>query len=678
MSSGRHWRWTNRLGSVILAVGGVGAEQALAWQGADCGSAVPIAGYGTFVFDNSIGPAGSGAAPQCSGSWQAAGFFQWTATSAGDVRLLATVPGPMSSFSVAAGNGCAATCLGNALPLGGPGAYFREWNQAGVQAGDTFLLRIADLNGLGGSGELTIMEAPCTAAGNPDDGFEPNDSCAAPHVLSIGNYRNLVVRTSDPDHYAVWLPPMEAVTVTVSTGGPFVLLWDWDGNCQVGSSGISRSLVNLTRDPVLKHFEARPGFGSTCATYALTMNPLAIPCSVLPGQDDAFEPNDSCGAAVAMAPGTYTGLFASSQDPDFYSVLLQPGQQVTAIGSTNSSASGVIFQILDDSCGLLALGAGPLRHTNYSSQTEVVRVAPYTLGTSLGWCMEYDLTLQVADNPCAAIGEDPLVFHPDYEYLSSGHYPRLLVEGVRTFELCVPAGNTLDLDLELDSFVGLLEAEVVCYLPNDNCFFFPVLTSGSGQSFSLQWPNPGPDEAVAWLILEYIGPPADCNHVDLVVSGAGGCNGVLETASFCDPANVNSSGLPAVLFASQPFGPASLVQLEAVQGPAGQFGYLLVGTQTAVPGSPLGGGRLCLSGAGGNLIGRYNTTIAGHNSLGQFDAFGRFQNLAGTSNSAFGYVLPATLPWGATISAGSTYHYQLWFRESGGLSNLTGGVTVLW
>jgi hypothetical protein len=158
-----------------------------------------------------------------------------------------------------------------------------------------------------------------------------------------------------------------------------------------------------------------------------------------------------------------------------------------------------------------------------------------------------------------------------------------------------------------------------------------------------------------------------------VIAGTGGGPGL-----YCSPANSNSSGGPATLGTSSFSGPG-VFHLEATGGPASEFGYFLVSATALDPGIPVSTGRLCL----GAPIGRYtvNATGSGMNSIGQFDGSGVFQNLAGTSSVGSGFDVPAALPDppAGVISAGSTWNFQLWYRDGGagpGSSNFSDGISV--
>ncbi len=157
---------------------------------------------------------------------------------------------------------------------------------------------------------------------------------------------------------------------------------------------------------------------------------------------------------------------------------------------------------------------------------------------------------------------------------------------------------------------------------------------------------------------------------------SGACAPVLET--FCDPAGVNSSGNAASISAS-PTGLGAGFRLDATGGPQlpnSGFGFFVV-ADSITAGLPVNQGVLCL----GQPQGRYNPGAGGaRNSLGQFDANGNFENLVGTSTTGFGFDIPTQLPSppGGNISAGSTWHFQLWYRDLNPMAttNFSNGITL--
>jgi V8-like Glu-specific endopeptidase len=148
------------------------------------------------------------------------------------------------------------------------------------------------------------------------------------------------------------------------------------------------------------------------------------------------------------------------------------------------------------------------------------------------------------------------------------------------------------------------------------------------------------------------------------------CGGV-PIIPFCSPGNVNSTG--AAVFLSGSLTSGSL-HMDASGGPSGEFGYFLV-SASHFTGAPVSDGLLCL----GTPIGRYNPNAgASMNSVGQFGSGGIFQNLAGTSTSGTGFDVPSNLPTppGGTITTGSSWHFQLWYRDGAGISNFSDGLEV--
>ncbi len=147
--------------------------------------------------------------------------------------------------------------------------------------------------------------------------------------------------------------------------------------------------------------------------------------------------------------------------------------------------------------------------------------------------------------------------------------------------------------------------------------------------------------------------------------------------TFCDPAVANSTGLPTRISGTWSQESQSGLHLDAFQGPANQFAYFLIGTGVSEPGLAIGQGRLCLALGGGQGFARYNVIGDVRNSIGRFDSGGILRNLAGTSSSGSGFDVPTQIsPALGTITAGSTWHFQLWHRDLGTQSNLSNGLSV--
>ena len=119
---------------------------------------------------------------------------------------------------------------------------------------------------------------------------------------------------------------------------------------------------------------------------------------------------------------------------------------------------------------------------------------------------------------------------------------------------------------------------------------------------------------------------------------------------YCSPANSNTSGLPgrmdymgSIVASDQDF------SLQASQMPPGEFGFFLGGTdQNFIPNAGGSFGNLCLGGA-----------------IARFNGVGQIQN-SGTMGS-FSLSIPLNaMPFNPNqaATAGSTYTFQAWFRDS--------------
>tara|TARA_R110002095_G_scaffold94965_2_gene82925 strand:- start:989 stop:3922 length:2934 start_codon:yes stop_codon:yes gene_type:complete len=157
----------------------------------------------------------------------------------------------------------------------------------------------------------------------------------------------------------------------------------------------------------------------------------------------------------------------------------------------------------------------------------------------------------------------------------------------------------------------------------------------------------------------------------------------------CDPANDHIGGTYAKMNGSS-FGSGfqSDLHLDIVDGPANQFGFILVSSDGSGALSVFNG-VLCL----GSPSARYTLNAANNqansnlNSIGQFDGAGVFQNLAGTASSTggTGFDVPNALPFtpaGQSIQSGDTWIFQCWFRDTvvspGDSANFSNSVEATW
>jgi len=173
----------------------------------------------------------------------------------------------------------------------------------------------------------------------------------------------------------------------------------------------------------------------------------------------------------------------------------------------------------------------------------------------------------------------------------------------------------------------------------------------------------------------------NCSSYDLVVV----THPLLPSEQvFCNPAIPNSTGASTVLKVfdrSYPI-PGTLLQAYADDGPPGEFGYLIAGSHVQNVGLPMGNQPICVGGA----IARYNIAGTVWNSLGLFDATGRWSSFEnqqpgydGPNNIPSAFLISNDLPNGlGSILSGQSWGFQLWHRDVGGGTATSNGVQVTW
>jgi hypothetical protein len=188
--------------------------------------------------------------------------------------------------------------------------------------------------------DLNVTFAPDPCQLTPDDAFEPNDSCGSGVVLPLGLSSGLFVAEFSLDHYQIDVPAGQVLTIDQTyVGGSTELgitLFD-DPSCTTwlyGSSwGGGFNSVTWTNSTALTHTvyircETQIGTGY-CLNYDLNATLTPDPCQA-PGVDDIYEENDDCGSATPVGPAdvSWTGLFTSKSDADYFSFTLPDGASV--------------------------------------------------------------------------------------------------------------------------------------------------------------------------------------------------------------------------------------------------------------------------------------------------------------------------------------------------------------
>ena len=123
------------------------------------------------------------------------------------------------------------------------------------------------------------------------------------------------------------------------------------------------------------------------------------------GTDDAMEPNDTCAAAHALQPGTYTGLIAKRVSPDLYAIYVPAGQTLTVSSVATLNNGDVDFRLWSacDPSALLSDESGNATNESFSysntSGSDTLLLETYL---SSGTRNTYALTIGVAPSVCSA------------------------------------------------------------------------------------------------------------------------------------------------------------------------------------------------------------------------------------------------------------------------------------
>jgi hypothetical protein len=143
------------------------------------------------------------------------------------------------------------------------------------------------------------------------------------------------------------------------------------------------------------------GFGGGNGTGLLNITQIVDPCSS--SADDSFEDNDSCLTAVPLALGSYSGLFVTTGDQDYFRVTV-PANEILTATVTNTSGPSTDVAIYDASC--MALVTGGFNGNDFSTvgattATDLI-VGVVVDPSATANCTTYDLELSAAPDPCVS------------------------------------------------------------------------------------------------------------------------------------------------------------------------------------------------------------------------------------------------------------------------------------
>tara|TARA_R110002073_G_scaffold17992_1_gene66846 strand:+ start:7032 stop:8900 length:1869 start_codon:yes stop_codon:yes gene_type:complete len=290
--------------------------------------------------------------------------------------------------------------------------------------------------------------------------------------------------------------------------------------------------------------------------------------------------------------------------------------------------------------------------------------------------------LNVSIDPCATLGDD--MFEPNNTCATAAVIASDIVMPYGSLQLhrgdpdyytvSVPDGNTMN--VTINHFVSEIDLQAAAWLsvfcsdiPDDLTSNVSAETSIFGDDAFLVYTNNTGAPRQLILRVDHWNPSiaSDCANYGMTITGLSGPPPPPIITS-CDPAADHYLGdfvkLETSSFGS---GVGSGLHIEAIDGPADEFGFLLASPDGSAS-LAIFQGVFCL----GAPQGRYNPNAATNqgnpslNSLGQFDGAGILQNIVGTSTTGSGFDVPVALPFspaGMMIGPGDTYFFQCWYRD---------------
>ncbi|MCA9000530.1 MAG: hypothetical protein KDB61_01310 [Planctomycetes bacterium] len=296
---------------------------------------------------------------------------------------------------------------GNLLPPeNGSGAVDRYWryvNTTGLRTWLTFRMEGQTAFCTNYGLRFHLETDDCTI--RLDDGFEDNDTCATPTLLTPGVYKGLLGSFADPDVYAVQVPVGMVLTVfgempglpsgvTNYLGSPYLTCGPSviEANFQYGRLDYH----NVSANSELVHFRVQPYHFPTfdCFSYDLSVHLDVDTCQAL--GPDPFD----LDVTPVFTNGIYADLVASNKTPDEYRFCVSPGATVSLDTVFESPDSWLQLRLEDSNGAALALAGSPSREstgltwTNSTSEAIQARLFVVLHISGRRECANYDLIVQ--------------------------------------------------------------------------------------------------------------------------------------------------------------------------------------------------------------------------------------------------------------------------------------------
>ena len=339
---------------IVLSLGlTVGVSSEAYAQGDTCATATPIAGTGTWTFDqtvfNTSGFQGLGPCQTAGTPFFKDGFFQWVAPANGDYQIDTNASTFDTQLALHAGSGCPAVCVAYDDDSG-PGTRSLLL-LSGVMQGDSYLIQVGGYSDQEGQASLRIGEV----CAGPDDGFDPNNTCAMASPIVPGFYPDLFVGFATPDFYSITIPAGGQLDVDLTTQSFDVDFRIYDGACNfLLSRGGDWSYTNPSSQPLDLIFEAYadPSNEAECTDYWLEVILSQDAC--FQPIDDDLEDNDDCAQAVSPGNGTWLDRFVSQADPDHFAFCVPAGGTVFVEALFDHGEGDIdlfLWDAIDINCG---------------------------------------------------------------------------------------------------------------------------------------------------------------------------------------------------------------------------------------------------------------------------------------------------------------------------------------
>lgn len=297
-----------------------------------------------------------------------------------------------------------------------------------------------------------------------DDGFEDNDTDTTATPLSPGVVTGLTICPNDDDFFSFEGDAGDALQVDVdfvdSVGDLDVRLYANGTLVDESESSSNGESVAHTATTATTWVVEVYGYQGAANTYALDVEiDTPAPCPV-----DAFEPNDSTGAAAELPLGETPGLGLCTGDEDWYAIDLTAGQELVV---------DVLFDHGDGDLDIRLLRNGQEVDVGESgNDDERVTVLAPSDGTYVlqvyGWrgaTAPYALDVEVHDppGPCTDDG-----FEDNDDAASATRATPGIASGLQVcvddddwFAIDLQAGEALTATLTFDHDVGDLDMALV-------------------------------------------------------------------------------------------------------------------------------------------------------------------------------------------------------------------------